>query len=83
LIKLWDTASGEMVGTLKGHESRVTDVCISSDGSRLASASVDGAVKIWSLTQSGELAAPNQRPAHYRSFGFSPDGERVTEKMLT
>ncbi len=76
-IKLWDTASGEAIRTLKGHESPVTDVCISSDGSRLASASVDGVVKVWNISKNDAVPAPNQRPAGYRSFSFSPDAEKV------
>ena len=41
-VKVWDAATGQETLTLKGHTTRSTSVAFSPDGSRIASASVDG-----------------------------------------
>src|SRR5262249_23739054 len=46
-IKIWDVGSGEEAFTLRGHTSYVLTVAFSADGTRLASRSGDGTMKIW------------------------------------
>jgi WD40 repeat protein len=45
-VKVWDSASGRETLTLKGHNGFVASVAFSPDGQRLASASLDGTVKV-------------------------------------
>ena len=45
-MRVWDAASGACLRVLEGHTSRVTSVCLLSDG-RLASASEDKTVRVW------------------------------------
>src|SRR6202012_3258606 len=54
-IKLWDTRSGALQQTLKGHKDRgVNAVAFSPDGTTLASVSSDGTIELWDA-RSGAL----------------------------
>ena len=48
-IRLWDTATGKPRDVLRGHQGTVTHISIASDGKRLASASLDGTIRLWDL----------------------------------
>jgi WD40 repeat protein len=48
-VKVWDAEKGRELLTLKGHTGILRSVCFSPDGKRLASASSDQTVKVWSL----------------------------------
>jgi WD40 repeat protein len=48
-IHLWDAASGEPLGVLRGQGGTVTALAISPDGSALYSGAEDGSIFMWSL----------------------------------
>jgi len=45
--RVWDSLKGEMCGTLKGHQNRVSCLGVSNDGMAVATGSWDSMIKIW------------------------------------
>lgn len=73
-VILWDTATGQQLGAIKGHGKGVTDVAFSHDGKLIASSASDNSIKIWDLATKRELRTLNGHTASVESVDFSPDG---------
>ena len=73
-VKLWDVASGQEIGALKGHGKGVTQVAFSRDGRFLASSSSDNTIKIWDVAARRELRTLTGHTTNIDSMDFSPDG---------
>jgi WD40 repeat protein len=54
-MKLWGAANGNEIATLAGHSKSVTNMTFSADGQRLASANLDGIVKLWDIPVSKKI----------------------------
>ena len=48
-IRLWNTGTGELVGSLPGHRAWVSALQFSADGRRLYSASADQTIRLWDV----------------------------------
>lgn len=46
-IRLWDPNAGIELNGFRGHEGRVRDVCMQTEGSWFASCGADGALRVW------------------------------------
>jgi WD40 repeat protein/serine/threonine protein kinase/Flp pilus assembly protein TadD len=63
--------------TLRGHTAGIARVIFSKDGTRVATGSLDGTVRVWDAVNGREVAAI---PAHHgdvMSVAFSPDERRI------
>lgn len=73
----------ELVTTLRGHEGFIDSLLWSPDGSSLASASGDGAVKVWNMANppASELRNSTRRPERFQRIVFMHGSENPV--MLT
>jgi WD40 repeat protein/serine/threonine protein kinase len=62
---------------LRGHASNIYSVCYNPDGTRLASASKDGTVKVWDATSGAPIATLRGHTHWVFSVCYSPDGTRL------
>ena len=74
-IKLWDAESGRELLTLTGHTGWVMGLAFSPDGKSLASTSVDGTVKIWSIVPGNEIVTISGPPSGFGTrVVYNPNG---------
>ncbi|MFS8067663.1 MAG: WD40 repeat domain-containing protein, partial [Byssovorax sp.] len=73
--RLWDVATGQQRGTLRGHSGEVVGFSISADRRLLASASTDRTVRLWDLA-SGESRVLRGHEGTVLGVTFSRDGHR-------
>jgi WD40 repeat protein len=72
--------ASRVVATLTGHSADVLGIAVSPDGTRLASLSDDGMIKIWDTRSTHELlsfATGLTEKNLSRFISFSPDGKRL------
>jgi WD40 repeat protein len=75
-VRLWETATGKPLDILRGHKSSVESISVSPDGKRIASASLDGTLRIWDLANNeNRQLAGHEGGAQW--VAFSPDGRTV------
>ena len=61
--KLWEAHTGVPILTLKGHANAVISASFSPDGSRIVTAGLDNAVKVWDATPINREFLPPGRAA--------------------
>src|SRR5262249_32994718 len=77
-VKLWNTATGQWLHTLKGHTADVVSVAFSLNARRAASVSKDKTVKIWDITTGHETRTlQGHHGRQTTAVAFSPDGSRL------
>jgi WD40 repeat protein len=85
IAEVLDLPSGRLIFPLRGHKARINAAAFNRDGSRLATASVDGEIRLWN-TETGKNSLTIRGPkVRVRSTQFefddtlalSPDGKRI------
>ena len=72
-VSAWSQDRSEVFVQL-GHRSAVTALAFSPDGQRVASASLDGTVKLWELQSGREIRTLEGHQGSVLSVAFSADG---------
>jgi hypothetical protein len=75
--KVWDSADGRGLLTLKGHAGRVYAVSWSPDGRRLATASGDRTTELWEAAEGRERLTLTGHTGSINAASWSPDGRRL------
>jgi WD40 repeat protein/serine/threonine protein kinase len=77
LLTLWDTATGQQLTMLRGHEEFIWNVAFSPDGKMLATASGDRTVKLWDTATWQEIATLSGHSKRVNVVAFSSDGKKL------
>jgi WD40 repeat protein len=78
IVHLWAVATGNEIGSLKGHGQALHAVAFSRDGKTLASGDAGSAVRLWDLTNRKELHCIDMKSAtDCVALAFSPDGKSL------
>jgi len=76
-LKIWDTATGNVLRTLSGHEKQVLAAAISPDGKLIASGAADQTVRVWDVV-TGQSFRALTHTSPVKNVVFSDDGRRLT-----
>lgn len=79
---LLDTESLATVRELRGIEGQVLSIAFSPDGTRFATGSVDGLVRVHALDSGALLATLSGHDVEITAVEFSPDGRRIASAGL-
>jgi WD40 repeat protein len=75
--KVWDSSTGRLLLTLRGHQNGIDGVAFSADGRRLGTAGLDGTARVWDLETGRELFALRGHSGIVHRVAFSPDGKLI------
>ncbi len=85
MIRVWDTATGQLRDTLKGHppgvRGGVLSLVYAPDGKTLASGGEDGTVRLWQAATGTQLLCLKGQPAAVNTVAFSRDGRRLAAAL--
>lgn len=72
---LWNTRSGEQIGSPLKHNDSVWAVAFSRDGQKVLTGSFDQTARVWNAHTGEPMGPPLQHGERVRVVAFSPDGK--------
>jgi RNA polymerase sigma factor (sigma-70 family) len=75
LAKVYDTAKGEEIATLKGHSGIVFTIAFSPDGKKVVTGGDDNTARVWDAATGKALATLRGHTDSVRCAAFDPSGE--------
>ncbi|MCF4969875.1 nSTAND1 domain-containing NTPase, partial [Nostoc sp. CMAA1605] len=70
------------INTLEGHSNEIRSITYSPNGKQLASASLDGSIKIWDISTGKTLTTIKDHSNTVYSVTYSPDGKQLASASL-
>uniref|UniRef100_UPI0040446090 WD40 repeat domain-containing protein n=1 Tax=Streptomyces sp. NEAU-174 TaxID=3458254 RepID=UPI0040446090 len=77
MVRLWNTDTGNVRTTLKGHNDTVNSVAFSPDGKTLATGSWDKTARLWNTDTENVRTTLKGHNDTVNSVAFSPDGKTL------
>lgn len=81
-MRLWDTATWEVINTFQGRPPRIVSLAYSTDDKTLAFGTEDNIVSIWDVAAGKERFVLKGYSDQVRSVAFSPDGKLLATASL-
>jgi ferric-dicitrate binding protein FerR (iron transport regulator) len=75
--RVWDTTTGEVLGTFPGHQNHVTAVTFSPDGAILATGSQDKTVRLWDVSPPRKRAVLHGHRHTINCLAFAQGGHTL------
>jgi WD40 repeat protein len=77
VVQVWDSNSGRLLATIRGHMVDVRGAAFSPDGDRIVTASGDRTAAVWNARDGQRTALLEGHEAEVEEAAFSPDGARI------
>ena len=72
-VRLWDTASNQLVRKLEGHTDRIESIAFSPDGKRLVSGGLDTTARVWDIA-TGDTVSTSMASSTGEWLTMTPTG---------
>src|ERR1051326_1139570 len=76
-VQIWNSLSGETIGTYRGHAACLLSLAWSSDGQYIASGCTAGIVQIWQPSNYATITTYRGHKRFVRGLAWSPDGQYI------
>lgn len=73
-IGIWNTLTATCDLVLEGHNAHISDIILSKDEKRIASASFDKSIRVWDVQSGSCIATYSGHGEQVTSIAYSPDG---------